>query len=43
LLERLEIGRWFLCPVLQVVFSKNEKGMGSQVVVDPFQKRVVWC
>jgi hypothetical protein len=28
--------------VLHVVFSKNETGRGRQVVVDPFQKRVVY-
>jgi hypothetical protein len=33
-----------LCLVLQgVVFSKNEKGMGGQTMVEPLQKKVVWC
>jgi hypothetical protein len=43
LLERLRIGRWMPLPRSTVVFSKNETEKGRQVVVDLFQKRVVWC
>jgi hypothetical protein len=38
------MGGGCLCLILQVVvLGKNEKGRGRQVVVDPFQKMVVWC